>query len=464
MDASNNLILDTDSYKASHWKQYPAGTTGMWCYLSSRGGQYGQTVWFGLQALLKRYFVGKVVTEAHVEEAEEFFKAHGEPFNRAGWMRIAKDLGGQLPIKIRAVAEGAVIPTHNVLMSVESTDPETFWVASWLETQLVRLWYPVTVATRSWYAKKTILEALVTSSDDPWNEVQFKLHDFGGRGVSSRESAGLGGMAHLVNFMGSDTVEAALYARSYYGEKMAAFSIPAAEHSTITSWGRNNELGAYRNMIEQFAKKDAVVACVSDSYDIFNAIENLWCDELLEDVQKSGATIVIRPDSGKPEDVVLKCLEILERKVGMERNSKGCKVLPKYFRLIQGDGVNPESIGKILQAMLLQRYSASNIAFGMGGGLLQQLDRDTQKFAYKCSEVTVNGDHIKVFKDPVTDNGKRSRAGRLSLVQEKGKYVTLDGDLPDSLLEPIFENGKLLKEVSFAEVRKRAEHVLRAQV
>lgn len=449
---NSNLILDTDSYKASHYLQYPPKTTGMYSYLESRGGRYGSTVFFGLQYLLKQY-LSTPFTANDVKEAADFFKAHGEPFNEAGWNHILNKHGGNLPLLIKAVPEGTVVPTHNVLMTVESTDPECFWLVSWVETLLCRLWYPTTVATQSWYIKQKILEYLNDTSDHPLDEIGFKLHDFGSRGVSSRESAGIGGAAHLVNFMGSDTIEGVRLANLHYKSKMSAFSIPAAEHSTITMWGRENELDAYRNMITQFAKPGALVACVSDSYDLFNVVENVWGDALREDVEKSGATLVIRPDSGNPTKVVLEMLQILERKVGMKKNMKGYKVLPKYYRIIQGDGVDETSISEILLAMKLNGYSASNIAFGMGGALLQRLDRDTQKFAYKCSEAIVDGKPVKVFKDPVTDKGKKSKAGRLSLIKQNGKFVTLEGERSDSLLLPVFKNGNILREITLDEVR-----------
>jgi nicotinamide phosphoribosyltransferase len=456
-----NLILDTDSYKASHWLQYPPGTTEMYSYLESRGGKFGQVVFFGLQYLLKEYLQGSVVSRADVDEAAEFLAAHGVPFNRAGWTRIADVFEGRLPVRIRAIPEGTVVPVSNALMSAESTDPETFWVVNWLETQLVRLWYPITVATLSRHVKRIILEALQESADDPLAELPFKLHDFGSRGVSSRESAGIGGMAHLVNFQGSDTVEGVRFANHYYGEKMSAFSLPAAEHSTITSWGRSQEVAAYRNIVKNFCRPGKIAACVSDSYDIFNAVENLWGGELAEEVAQSGGTLVIRPDSGDPVEVVVQCLEILERKVGMTRNKRGYKILPNHFRLIQGDGVTPETIDAILREVLLHRYSASNLAFGMGGGLLQQVNRDTQRFAFKCSEVTINGQRTKVSKSPVTDSAKRSKAGRLSLIEEAGRFTTVEGTLETSLLQPVFENGVILRETTLAEVRERAMAGLR---
>src|SRR5208283_4265477 len=314
----------------------------MFSYIESRGGEYNKTVFFGLQYYLKKYLTHRVTVE-EVEEAKEFFEAHGEPFNYDGWMYIAKVLDGKLPVRIRAVPEGSVIPTHNILVSVESTDPKAFWAVSWIETMLLRIWYPINVATRSYTIKQIILAALEESADDPAAEINFKLHNFGARGVSSQESAMIGDMAHLVNFLGTDTVVGVRGAAKYYHTPMAGFSIPASEHSSITSWGKDHEVDAYRNMLKQFAKPGALVACVSDSYDLWNAISNLWGTELKEEIIKSGATLVVRPDSGNPPEVVLQCLKLLDEKFGHTVNSKGYKVL-NYVKVIQGDGVNEHSI------------------------------------------------------------------------------------------------------------------------
>lgn len=453
-----NLALDTDSYKYSHPWQFPTGMEYLQAYFESRGGMFGKVMSWGYQWLIKTYLTDPV-TKEDVDEAKELVEAHGLPFHYAGWMRIVDQFGGRLPIRIRAVPEGTMVPTQNLLMRVESLDKETAWLPGHMEDMFVRLWYPQTVATLSHFIKRDILSALVESSNDPLGEIPFKLHDFGARGASSLETAGVGGMSHLVNFMGTDTVEGLRYARAYYGEAMAGFSIPAAEHSTITSWGRENELLAYRNMVKQFLRKDKIVACVSDSYDIENAVRNLWGEELREEVKASGGKLVIRPDSGVPVDMVMKCLRILEDKVGMAKNLQGYKVLPPYFRLIQGDGVNRESIREILDAMLRAKYSASNIAFGMGGGLLQQVNRDTQKYAFKCSQVVVNGQPRRVFKDPVSDPGKRSKAGDLDLIFENGQFRTVENNTNERLsaLETIYEMGKSLKDVKFADVRKRAD-------
>jgi len=470
MKCLDNLLLNTDSYKASHWLQYPPNTDATFFYVESRGGVYDRTVFFGLQAILKEY-LAKPITHADIDEARDLFAAHGEPFNEAGWRYIVDTHGGLLPLRIRAVPEGTVVPTHNALVTIESTDPQAYWVPSYIETLLLRLWYPVTVATISWHAKQTIRQFLERTSDDPAGQLPFKLHDFGARGVSSAESAALGGAAHLVNFMGTDTVSGLLLARAHYHEPVAGFSIPAAEHSTITSWGREHEVDAYRNMLKQFAKPGAIVAVVSDSYDIFHAIREHWGKTLKDEVIKSGATVVVRPDSGDPVSVVHECIELLDEAFGSTVNGKGYKVL-NHVRVIQGDGINPTSIRAILERVTSAGYATDNIAFGMGGALLQQLNRDTQKFALKCSAARVDGKWIDVYKDPVTDKGKMSKRGRMTLLQhrEYGTFKTVPvGPEAASLAEvhkplgyddamvTVFENGRVIADHSFKDVRARAD-------
>jgi nicotinamide phosphoribosyltransferase len=453
-----NIILNSDSYKYSQFNQYPPKTTVVYSYIESRGGVYDATVFFGLQAFIKEYLTGPVVTMDMIDEAEALITAHGEPFNREGWEYIVREHGGNLPVIIKAVPEGTVVGTRNVLATIENTDPACYWLTSFLETALLRaIWYPTTVATNSYQSKKLILEYLEKTGDP--TSIDFKLHDFGARGVSSLESAGIGGAAHLVNFMGTDTVEALLFARRYYGADVAGYSIPAMEHSTVTSWGRENEVASYRNMLKQNAKPGGIVAAVSDSYDIFKACE-LWGTELKQDVLDSGATLVVRPDSGDPADVVAKCLRILDKYFGHTVNAKGFKVL-NNVRVLQGDGINHQTIRSILYTITLAGYSADNVAFGQGGALLQMVNRDDQKFAMKCSAAFVNGEWVDVFKDPITDKGKRSNKGKLKLVKDIDQYITVDSHdkmfyvLYDEL-EVVFENGVLIRDMTFDEIRANA--------
>lgn len=457
--SDHNLILDTDSYKSSHYLQYPGGTTRLFSYLESRGGKYPTTRFFGLQYILDQYLTRRVTAEM-VEEARTLIEAHGEPFPYDGWMRVVNVHGGKLPLEIRAVPEGTNVPIHNILMSCTNTDPELPWLVGWFETMLMRVWYPTTVCTQSHAIREIIKEALDKTSDRADQELPFKLHDFGSRGVSSRESAGLGGLAHLVNFQGSDTLEALRVARNHYGADIAGYSIPAAEHSTITSWGKEHEVEAYRNMVRTFGKPGGIYAVVSDSYDLKHAINVHWGETLKKEVIESGATLVVRPDSGDPPAMVRLAVKALAAKYGTTVNTKGYQVL-NHVRVIQGDGINEDTLRQILQNLLIDGFSAENVAFGMGGALLQKVDRDTQRFAYKASAGLIDGAYRGIYKDPVTDPGKRSKDGVLDLVLEDGRmttraYYTFDTDFPGSLMRTVYKDGELIVRDTLDDIRARA--------
>jgi len=460
---SMNFLLRTDSYKFTHWKQYPPRTTRIYSYFESRGGMFPNTVFFGLQYYLKAYLQGARFTLADIDEADEFCRQHfGSPlFNRAGWTSMYNKYSGRLPVRIKAVPEGTAVQTHNVLVSIENTDPEFPWLPNYLETLLVKVWYPTTVATLSREIKK-IIKGFLERTGDP-SLLPFKLHDFGYRGVSSEETAAVGGAAHLLNFRGTDTVAGIVLLRDYYQARgMAGFSIPASEHSTITAWGKEHEADAFRNMLAAFP--EGVVACVSDSYDIYNACENLWGELLKPDVAHRHGTLVIRPDSGDPIQVLTRVFEILGAKFGYQTNAKGYRVLPPCVRVIQGDGVNMFTIqNMLLQLAKFHGWSADNLAFGMGGALLQQLNRDTQKFAFKCSAAEINGIWSPVYKTPVTDPGKNSKHGRLILTESQpGEFHTVENVQGDSRasedrLAVVFENGELTAEYDLDSIRQRAE-------
>jgi nicotinamide phosphoribosyltransferase len=453
-------ILLTDSYKLGHWRQYPPGTEIIRSYFESRGGEFAWTTFFGLQYILKQYLVGKVFDIADIEEAAEFCRAHfGDPtlFNESGWVRMLDKHGGRLPISISAVPEGTLVNTRNALMTVFNTDPEFPWLTNHLETLLVQVWYPMTVATYSREVKKVILRYLHQTGDP--GLIDFKFHDFGFRGASSVETAAIGDAAHLVSFMGTDTIPGILLAKHFYGAEMAGFSIPASEHSTITAWTRAGEGDAMENMLDQHPM--GAVACVSDSFDIFKACADIWGTRLKKKIMERAGTLVVRPDSGDPATTDLAVIEILGDKFGTSVNEKGFKVLPPQIRMIQGDGVNLQTIGEILELLKVNGWAADNIAFGCGGALLQKHDRDTQKCAFKCSAATVDGVERPVWKDPVTDPGKVSKRGRLKLVRTMGAHAAVyetrapwkDGD--DVLVE-VFRNGELLVDYSFDDVRARA--------
>ncbi len=459
----NSILIDVDAYKVSMWQQYPEGTELVSSYVEARKNPWTQVTFFGLAHILQELAVP--ITREDVEFADGYWTAQGLPFNRKGWMRIVEKHDGRLPLRIQAAPEGTRMNHGNVLVQVINTDPEFFWLTTWVETKLMRVWYPTTVASLSATIRDEILAALEASSDAPDLELAFKLHDFGARGVSSAESASIGGAAHLINFNGTDTGPALFHAMKYYGALMngTCGSIPAAEHSTITSWGRENERDAYANMLTKFGS-GGLVAVVSDSYDIYNAVSNIWGVELREQVEAMAATLVVRPDSGDPTTVPVEVMRLLDERFGSVVNSKGFRVL-NHVRVIQGDGINLGSIRTLLRNIMEAGYSVSNIAFGMGGALLQLVGRDDLGFAMKCSAVRVHGEWRAVFKDPVTDPGKRSKSGRLALVRKDDVLETVAEDLLFTHLDPrcnvletVFEDGVVLKTPQWADVVARARN------
>lgn len=452
-----SILFNCDSYKVSMWKQYPPGTEYVYSYIEARGGPTDNLVWFGLQAFIEEYLTAPI-TQKDIDDGDRFWTAHGEPFNREGWQHILDKHDGYLPIEIRQAEEGLVIPVKNVLATLVNTDPAVPWLTTWVETAALRAaWYGTNVASTSYHIKQLIKEYLEKSGTP--EELPFKLHDFGARGAACFEASGIGGAAHLINFMGTDNVEGIMHAIEFYGAQPlgTGFSIPAAEHSTITSWGRAHEREAYHNQVAQFAGQGKVFAVVSDSYDIFKATD-MWIDQA-DDIKAAGATLVIRPDSGDPAVVLTNLAwKVAMQGFGMTTNAKGYKVL-NNVRFLWGDGIDIMTIGQILRTLVdVNGFSADNFAFGMGGALLQKHDRDTYKFAMKCSAICVDGEWREVFKDPVTDPGKASKKGLVTLLQTReGVYYTGVMDWPTDELLTWFKDGEVMEYITFDQVRRNSE-------
>lgn len=463
-----NIITQTDSYKVTHWDMYPEGTQYVYSYFESRkGAQFDTTVFFGLQVLLKKYFTGVRVTKAKIDKAEKLFTAHfgtDKLFNRAGWEHILKVHGGKLPIRILAVPEGTPVSVNNVLMTVVNTDPQVPWLTNYVETLLTHVWSASTVATLSREVKKYYALMLEQTAENAGG-IGFMLHDFGYRGVSSNESAGFEGAGHLVNFLGTDTLAAMEYALEYYGADLSnlAFSVPATEHSIMTAQGREGEHRVVRQILEKHPT--GIVSIVGDSFHIYDFADKILGVELRDLVLNREGVVVVRPDSGDPEDVVMKLLKILGDRFGITRNRKGYKVLNPKIRVIWGDGIDFRGIQNVLGAMMINGWSAENIVFGMGGGLLQKINRDTQRFAFKSCAQFRDGIWYDIWKDPL-DGTKASKRGILTLTQKDGVFNTerVDGfhinaftHIPGDLLVPVFENGELLIDYTFNQVRTNAK-------
>lgn len=459
----NNICLLTDSYKVTHHYFYPEGTKKIYSYLESRvGAEFNKTIFYGLQYIIKKYLEGQIVTEEKIDEADKLMAAHlGEGiFNRAGWEYILDEHDGKLPIEIKAVPEGTPVDVSNVLMTVENTDKKSYWLPNYLESLLLQVWYPSTVATLSAEVRKLSNFYLEVTGSSKEN-LDFMLHDFGYRGSSSTESSMLSGSAHLLSFSGTDTIPALTIPENYYNDSnVYGFSVQATEHSVMTSLGPEGEMSQILNVIDK--ANDGVLSMVIDSYNYRNFLTEAGRsgselnDAILSFLDVEGNKVVFRPDSGEPVSTTIDCLNLLSEGFGCHLTDKGYKVFDLNIGLLWGDGLNYQKIRDILFAMKSNGWAAQNIIFGMGGGLHTAVNRDTQRNAFKCSAQLRDGEWHDIFKNPL-DSSKKSKTGRFKLIKKDNSFKTVSIDSEgEDYLQTVFRNGELLIDDKFENIKQRA--------
>jgi nicotinamide phosphoribosyltransferase len=465
-DLKISLICMTDSYAFSHPELYRPGIQAMSSYGSPRVRGNRHIVPFGMQMFLKKYFTQRVTME-DIDAAERFTEGHfgRKMLAREGWEHIVREYGGYIPLTIRSVPEGMVIPSELPLYSVTSFDPKVAWMSSAVEMMLIRaIWYPTSVATRD-YSFKSMLRRFYQKTMPDISGLNFALHDFGGRGVTSSEQAQIGGAAHLVNFMGSDTVEGILAANFYYRSPMSAFSVPATQHSVECSFGgsRDGARAYLRHVLTTMAKPGTTVSIVIDGYDTYREAE-LLCTEFQDMIVNSGAKVVFRPDSGDMLEVVPRLLALQARAFGSKINSLGYWTI-NNVGVIQGDGVDEPIAEKLMRSVTESGLTADSVIFGSGGNLLQKMDRDTFKFAQKGSAIYVEGRWQGIAKKPATDASKSSLEGVMTTAVSTLTNEYMAADLSRGPLSPdvrdvhqlVYQNGKLYNETTMDEVRQRAQ-------
>lgn len=416
-----NLILNIDSYKASHKGFYPESTTAQFAYIAPRVKDVDILV-FGLQMAIKRYLLTPI-TKADIDEADSVLWKHGFEFDRTDWDYILEQHNGFLPLVIKGFPEGTIVKSGQPIVTIESTDPRLFWLPSYVETFLQRaIWYPTTIATMSMESRK-FLKSAYEATSDRLSVLDFALHDFGARGVTSEESAAIGGLAHLVSFFGTDNLPAIIAAREYYHADMAGWSIAATEHSVQCAYGSEGQ-SAYIDSVLNYPSP--MVSVVLDGYDIYRDTELLLTKDF------KGKRIVIRPDSGRPEEVIPRLLKLISKYRERKVNSKS----HWYFEdvsIIQGDGIDFDKMVDLAYLVSELGYAADVVTYGSGGGLLQRVTRDTYGFAQKTSAMEIDGKWVDTVKSPITDTNKRSLAGRI----EPEGFVTF------------YRNGELLVDEHF---------------
>jgi len=454
-----NIIMLADSYKYGHFLQYPKNMVYMYNYMEARK-ETDEIYITGLQYYLKEYLT-KPITIKMVEEAKDFAQKHGITFNYKGWKYIVKELNGKIPVRIKAIPEGYKAKSGIPLIVIESTDKNVPWIVGWLETLLMKIWYPSTITTKS----KKIYDMLIKYGNKDW--VKFALHNFGDRSMTSVEAAAISGFAHNCIFLGTDNFHSLKFCKDYYNTDISAFSVFATEHSTTTinAFYEDEIKFVERMLIEN--PNNPIMSFVADSFDVYNFTDKVSNpkENIRKILEKNKQKLVIRPDSGNPINVLDKMFEIMEKNKVFDIQINGKKASSKYG-ILWGDGINEIVIKDILEYFTKKGYAAENFIFGCGTQLGQTgIDRDTYSFAIKYSYIEIKEKNkkigIEVFKNPITSKNKQSKKGKIISVIDKKtneliciKEQNFNKNFHKRIMEIIYENGNIVKDITLEDIRK----------
>lgn len=488
-----NPLTAIDQYKADHRRQYPEGTTLVFSNLTPRSGKHAtvdnrqEVVFFGLQYFVKQFLQGvwdglffrrprHLVVDEYKRRLDSSLGKDAVPVDHIGALH---DLG-YLPLEIRAVPEGTVVPIGVPCLTIHNTRPEFFWLTNYLETVIsAYLWLPCTTATTAWNYRE-LLDEYALRTGSPAEFVDFQAHDFSFRGMSSLQSAAVSGAAHLVFFKGTDTIPAIDLLEDYYwanaDQELVGTSVPATEHSVMCMGQEGGELETFRRLITELYST-GIVSIVSDTWDFWRVITE-YAKALHPDIIKRNGKVVFRPDSGNPADILCGdieapagssqskgAVEVLWELFGGKITNTGHKLLDPHVGLIYGDSITFAVCKEILDRLHRKGFASANVIFGVGSFTYQHVTRDTWGFAMKATYGEVNGQPRSIFKAPKTDDGtKKSAKGLLRVVQgvdgkpELQQGVTWDEVRSrDNLLQPVFRDGNLLRTETLSGIRARAQ-------
>jgi nicotinamide phosphoribosyltransferase len=475
-----------DFYKISHKAQYPVGTEyvySTWIPRDSRIDGVDKVVAFGFQAFIDEFlidyfndnFFSRSKEEVVAEYRRVLIYALGDKNPDSSHIEELHDLQ-YLPIRIKAVEEGALVPLRVPMLTVENTHPKFFWITNYIETLMsCQLWMTSTSATIALEYRK-LLDSYAMETVGNTDFVGFQGHDFSMRGMGSLESSKLSGAGHLLSFFGTDTIPAIVFHESYYNAnietELVGTSIPATEHSVMCAYGRD-ELASYKRIITEVYPA-GFVSIVSDTWDLWTVLTEV-ISKLKEEIMNRDGKVVIRPDSGDPVDIICGnpnsdnelerkgVVEVLWDVFGGTVSDQGYKILDSHIGCIYGDAITVDRCRRICEGLKAKGFASINTVYGIGSFTYQYNTRDTFGFALKSTHVVINGEEQNIYKDPATDKDKikKSLTGRVCVVDQDG-LKAIDGltieqqnNVKDDLLLTIFEDGNLLKETSLSQIRKR---------
>jgi nicotinamide phosphoribosyltransferase len=511
-----NPLLLTDGYKTGHHQQYPKGTTLVYSNFTPRSNKYApkgcdQVVSFGQQMVMKQIheaFQNEFFSKPKDEVCQEMKRELSMYLNTdydVSHFEALHDLG-YLPIHVKAITEGTLVPIKVPVLTIYNTHPDFYWVTNYLETILSNLlWKPMTSATIAHQYRKVLTKwQEKTDAERDWF-IDWQGHDFSMRGMDSVEAVISSGVGHLTSFMGSDSLPAIYGARKFYGaEGPVAGSVNATEHSVMCAGGKEDEVETFRRLLETYPT--GILSVVSDTWDLWKV-----CTEhlvtLKEEILARDGKLVIRPDSGNPVDILCGTfewspkesferassinfqeennftpemkgvIELLWDVFGGTVNEQGYKVLDPHIGAIYGDSITIDRADEICRRLEGKGFASTNVVLGIGSFTYQYNTRDTFGFAMKATYVEVKekceyhnhlpwegADKItkgrEIFKDPITDDGtKKSATGLLHVTKVMNDYVLIDkvtwGEEEGGELQTIYKDGNAFNKTTLNQIRER---------
>lgn len=481
MDNTLAMLL-SDTYKQTHFRMYPAGLTKLvsyWVPRKSMLKNQNKMIFFGLQAFIKEYLIDYFNKNFFKLSEDEVMKQYTDSMDiQIGRLNydlegiVALHSLGYLPLEIRALPEGTLVPMGVPCIEITNTDERFAWVTQWIECILqVELWKPCCHATIG-YMYREIADYWYEKTTDglPAN---MACADFGMRGMSCMDEATRCSASWLLSFNKTSTIPAINYIDKYYDADCKNYGIGigavSTEHAVM---GANfaidgDEVTFIRRLLNDLYPHTSF-SMVSDTYDYWNLVNNLL-PMVKDDVLKHNGKLLIRPDSGDIVDISVRTVEKLWEIFGGTVNNKGYKVLNPHIGIIYGDGCTLSNVNTIWTELEKRGFAANNIAYGVGAfcfsaivedGRMVVVTRDTFGIAMKATYGVIDGKKLMIFKDPKTDTShlKKSHKGCCRVYEENGELKCEDQLLDmadDTLLTTVFKNGKLTREDTFVTIRQR---------
>ena len=481
-------VLLKDAYKICHKFCYPHDTTLIYSNLTARGtrrdNHCGGVIAFGFQYFVAEYLIRQFNEEFFAKPKTEVVSAYKRrvdnmlgPGTDVSHIEALHDLG-YLPLLVKAVPEGTLVPYRVPVMTIRNTHPDFFWLTNMLETLLSNvLWKPMTSATTAFLMRRTF-EKYARETGASKDFIKWQGHDFSFRGMSGIVDACLSGAGHLLSFTGTDTIPAIDFLEMYYGansdKELIGGSVPATEHSVMCMGLKDGEYETFKRLITETYPK-GIVSIVSDTWDFWKVLTK-YLPQLRDVILARDGKVVIRPDSGDPVKIICGdygapdytpqrrgAIRQLYNAFGGTTNAAGFIELDPHIGLIYGDSITPERQVAILEGLKREGFASSNVVLGVGSYTYEYVTRDTDGFAMKATYgETKSGGPQDIYKDPLTDDGtKKSACGLLRIMPTLSglvceEQVTWDEE-DGGLLQQIFNNGSAYNIQTLAQIRARVE-------